>query len=58
MEPLSAATTATRDLFGNPTGEDHTWIAQHATLMAAVWPILLTAVFLPLSIHRYRNLNR
>ncbi|MEV4127348.1 ABC transporter permease [Nocardia sp. NPDC049707] len=56
--PLSATATATRDLFGNPTGDDHTWIAQHATLMAAVWPILLTAVFLPLSIHRYRNLNR
>ncbi len=32
--------------------------AEHAVLMATVRPLLLIAVFLPLSVHRYRNLNR
>ncbi|WP_431970301.1 ABC transporter permease [Nocardia sp. bgisy134] len=56
--PLSSTTTAARELFGNPTGGDHTWIAEHAILMAVVWPLVLIAVFLPLSIHRYRRLSR
>ncbi|QLY34331.1 ABC transporter permease [Nocardia huaxiensis] len=56
--PLSSTTTAVRALFGNPTGDDAGWVAQHATLMAIVWPLLLIAVFLPLSIHRYRHLAR
>ncbi|AHH21450.1 ABC-type multidrug transporter, permease component [Nocardia nova SH22a] len=55
--PLSATTTAVRDLFGNPTGADHSWITQHATVMAIAWPLLLTAIFLPLAVHRYRNLT-
>ncbi|WP_067538656.1 ABC transporter permease [Nocardia crassostreae] len=53
---LSATVTATRELFGNPTGEDPSWIAEHALLMAVVWPLLLIAIFLPLSVHRYRRL--
>ncbi|MEU6559084.1 ABC transporter permease [Nocardia nova] len=55
--PLSATTTAVRDLFGNPTGADPSWITQHATVMAIAWPLLLTAIFLPLAVHRYRNLT-
>ncbi|MFD0000105.1 ABC transporter permease [Nocardia sp. NPDC127526] len=55
--PLSATVTATRELFGNPTGEDPSWIADHALLMAVVWPLLLIAIFLPLSVHRYRRLG-
>lgn len=55
--PLSATVTATRELFGNPTGEDPSWIADNALLMAVVWPLLLIAIFLPLSVHRYRRLN-
>jgi hypothetical protein len=26
--------------------------------MAVAWPLLLTAVFFPLSVHRYRRLSR
>jgi len=26
--------------------------------MAVVWPILITAVFLPLAVRRYQNLSR
>ncbi|MET8779368.1 ABC transporter permease [Nocardia sp. NPDC004654] len=55
--PLSSTTTAARELFGNPTGNDHTWIAEHAILMAVVWPLVLIAIFLPLSVHRFRRLS-
>jgi ABC-2 type transport system permease protein len=56
--PLSSTVAATRELFGNPGWGGDTWIAQHAILMAIAWPLLLTAVFLPLSVRRYRRLRR
>ncbi|WP_344907632.1 ABC transporter permease [Actinomadura meridiana] len=55
--PMSATVTACRDLFGDgPTGGS--WAAQHGVLMAVVWPLLIAAVFAPLSIRRYRALGR
>jgi ABC-2 type transport system permease protein len=33
-------------------------MAQHAVLMAIVWPLLLFAVFFPLSVRRYQGLSR
>ena len=42
---------------GNPTGSDHSRIAHHAVLMATVWPLAIVAVFLPLSVRRYRRLS-
>jgi ABC-2 type transport system permease protein len=56
--PLSSTVSATRELFGNPGWGGDTWIAQHATLMAVVWPLVLVAVFLPLAVRTYRNLSR
>jgi ABC-2 type transport system permease protein len=56
--PLSSTISATRELFGNPGWGGESWLAQHAVLMAIVWPLLLTAVFLPLSVWRYRRLSR
>ncbi len=56
--PLSATVTATRELFGNPGVGGDSWVAQHALLMAIAWPVLLVAVFFPLSVHRYRLLSR
>ena len=56
--PLAATAVAVRDLFGNPGAHGDTWVADHAAVMALAWPILLTAVFLPLSIRRYRALRR
>jgi ABC-2 type transport system permease protein len=56
--PLSATVSATRELFGNPGWGGESWVAQHALLMAVVWPLLLLAVFLPLSVRRYRRLRR
>ena len=50
--PLSATTTATRELFGNPGWQSSSWISENALLMAILWP-LLVAVFLPLSVRAY-----
>ncbi|MBG0824358.1 ABC transporter permease [Planomonospora sp. ID91781] len=55
--PLSATAAAVRDLFGNPGFAGETWAAQHAELLAVAWPVLLTAVFLPLSVRRFRRLR-
>jgi ABC-2 type transport system ATP-binding protein len=49
---------ATRQLFGNPGAGGESWIAQHAVLMAILWPVLITAVFLPLAVRGYRHLSR
>ena len=56
--PLSSTVTAARQLFGDPTGARPCWITGHAVLMAFAWPLLLTAVFFALSLHRYRRLSR
>ena len=56
--PLSSTATAARQLFGDPIGADSSWITSHAVIMAVVWPLLLIAVFLPLSVHRYQRLSR
>jgi ABC-2 type transport system permease protein len=56
--PVSATATAARELFGNPGWGGDSWIVQHSVLMAVVWPLLLTAVFFPLAVARYRGLRR
>jgi hypothetical protein len=56
--PISATATATRQLFGNPTGVTSGWMAEWALVMAFLWPLLLSAVFLPLSARAYRRLRR
>lgn len=56
--PLSATAGATRRLFANPGWSDGSWIAQHATLMAVVWPLLLIAIFAPLAVRTWRRLDR
>lgn len=55
--PLSSTVSATRDLFGNSSLAGTTWIAEHAVLMAVVWPLLIIAVFFPMSVRRYRQLS-
>ncbi|MCS0635940.1 ABC transporter permease [Streptomyces sp. LP05-1] len=56
--PLSATAGAARSLFGNEIGSDGSWVQEHAPLMAVVWPLAITAVFLPLAIRRYQRLSR
>lgn len=56
--PLSATVGATRELFGNPGWGGGSWAVQHAPELALIWPVVLVAVFLPLSVRRYRALER
>ncbi|WP_435591743.1 ABC transporter permease [Nocardia sp. bgisy118] len=56
--PISSTVAATRELFGTPVGSGDSWIEQHAVLMAVVWPLVLTAIFLPLAVHRFQRLSR
>jgi ABC-2 type transport system permease protein len=56
--PLSATVQVCRELFGNPGLSADSWPARHALELAIAWPLLITAVFLPLAIRRYRGLNR
>ncbi|WP_369193205.1 ABC transporter permease [Streptomyces djakartensis] len=56
--PLSATVTATRRLFGNPGWDTGTWASDQAMVMAVVWPLIIFAVFFPLSVRRYQRLGR
>jgi ABC-2 type transport system permease protein len=56
--PLSSTITTTRELFGNPVGAATSWPGEHAGALSVVWPLLLTAVFLPLAVRAYRGLSR
>lgn len=56
--PVSSTANAIRELFGNPVPTGGSWIEQHALLAAVVWPIVITAIFLPLAVRRFRNLSR
>ncbi|MGW4030536.1 ABC transporter permease [Streptomyces sp. NPDC004838] len=56
--PISSTATAARDLFGNPVASDGSWIQENAILMAVVWPLVVTAIFLPLAVRRFQRLSR
>lgn len=56
--PVSSTATAARELFGNPVAGGGTWVEEHALLMALVWPAVITLVFLPLAVRRFRRLSR
>ncbi|MFB8382909.1 ABC transporter permease [Streptomyces rubiginosohelvolus] len=56
--PISSTATATRELFGNPVAGGGTWVEEHALLMAVVWPLVITLVFLPLAVRRFQGLSR
>lgn len=55
--PLSLTVAATRELFGNPGMESGSWIDENALLMAILWPLLQIAVFMPLSVLRFRRIS-
>lgn len=57
--PMSATATAVRDLFGNDPGVVGTsWAAEHAGLLAVVWPLVLVGVFMPLAVRRFGGLSK
>jgi ABC-2 type transport system permease protein len=55
--PLSAAATACRQLFGNPVGRiPDVWPQQHPIATTLIWSAALTLIFAPLAVRRYRRL--
>ncbi|MEU6147140.1 ABC transporter permease [Streptomyces sp. NPDC047081] len=57
--PISAVTTALRDLFGNaPVPADGAWPVTHPVAGSLVWSVALIAVFLPLAVRRYAHGER
>jgi ABC-type multidrug transport system permease subunit len=56
--PLSSTAAATRALFGNPGWGGDSWVAQNPVLMAIGWPLVIIAVFAPLSVRRYQEMSR
>lgn len=56
--PLSATASATRQLFMNPGWQGSSWPSENALLLAIIWPLVIAAIFLPLSVWRYRRLSR
>jgi len=55
--PVSAVTTACRQLFGNPnpSATIHAWPMQHPVLASLLWSIALIAIFAPLATSLYRR---
>lgn len=55
--PVSAATAACRELFGNPgiPSGDLAWPLAHPVLATVGWSVLLLLLFVPLSVHRFRT---
>jgi ABC-2 type transport system permease protein len=55
--PVSAVTTASRQLLGNPnpSASIHAWPMQHALLASLLWSVALVAVFAPLASALYRR---
>ncbi|WP_049580015.1 ABC transporter permease [Streptomyces sp. SBT349] len=56
--PVSATANGIRELFGNPMPTGGSWVEENSLLLAVVWPVVLTAVFLPLAVRRFQNLGR
>lgn len=55
--PLTAAATASRQLFGNPVGTlPHVWPLEHPILTTLAWSLVVVA-FSPLAVRRYRKLG-
>ncbi|HYB30404.1 MAG TPA: ABC transporter permease [Solirubrobacteraceae bacterium] len=55
--PVSAVTTAARQLFGNPnpSATIHAWPMQHPVVASLLWSLAMLAVFAPLASALYRR---
>src|SRR4051794_39481184 len=57
--PLTAAATACRQLFGNPVGElPDVWPLQHPVTATLLWSVVIMVAFAPPAIRRYRRIGR
>ncbi|MFL6113930.1 MAG: ABC transporter permease [Catenulispora sp.] len=59
--PVSATVQALRGLWGNPDGYAGSgkmpWPIEHASWVSLFWSVLLLAVFIPLSVRKYRSVS-
>jgi len=56
--PVTALAQAMRELFGSPTGiTPDVWPLQHPVLASLGWAAVLMAIFVPLSVRRYRRMG-
>jgi ABC-2 type transport system permease protein len=55
--PVSAVTSASRQLLGNPnpSASIRAWPMQHAVLASLLWSVALVAIFAPLAVSLYRR---
>ena len=57
--PVSSVTQAARELFGNTSPQlppADTWPMQHPVVYTLIWVAIILAVFIPLSVHKYKSL--
>lgn len=55
FNPVSATATAVRELLGGTAWPTLSVAGEYALGLALIWPLLLTAIFLPLAARRFRN---
>lgn len=55
--PVSSTANTIRELFQNPVALGDSWIEQNALMMSLIWPLAITAVFLPLAVRKFQNLS-
>ncbi|WP_166346740.1 ABC transporter permease [Phytoactinopolyspora limicola] len=56
--PMSATAGAVRELFENPSWAASSWVTDNAVGVAALWPLALLVIFVPLAIRRFSALSR
>jgi ABC-2 type transport system permease protein len=58
--PISAITSACRELFGNPNPfvKQGSFPSEHPIEMSIIWLVVIVAVFAPLGVRRYRSMSR
>jgi len=57
--PVSALTSATRDLWGNPNPYATTGFpAEHPVLLTLIWVAIIISIFAPLGVRSYRSMSR
>lgn len=56
--PVSSTAGAIREIFHSPAVLSGYWIENHAFAAAIIWPAVITVVFLPLAVSRFKGLSR
>ncbi|WP_227999418.1 ABC transporter permease [Nocardia australiensis] len=55
LNPISTTATAVRELLGSTSWPTQSFVGDHALTLAVLWPLLLTAAYLPLAARRFRR---